>query len=174
MFFQKMIERGKLVIVFLLVAVVVGVLTFFQLPKREIPETSVNIILIQTPYPGATAETVERNVTNILETELRGLEGIENVSSLSASEFSNITVEYEDGFDRSELQANVRQAISDAAPRLPENALAPTVNDSIGQLPVASYLLTSDDRETLQAAREDVERLEERLLRTDGDRKSVV
>lgn len=168
MFFQKMIERGKLVIVFLLVAVVVGVLTFFQLPKREIPETSVNIILIQTPYPGATAETVERNVTNILETELRGLDGIENVSSLSASEFSNITVEYEDGFDRSELQANVRQAISDAAPRLPENALAPTVNDSIGQLPVASYLLTADDRETLQAAREDVERLEERLLRTDG------
>ena len=82
-----MIERGKLVIVFLLVAVVVGVLTFFQLPKREIPETSVNIVLIQTPYPGATAETVERNVTNILETELRGLVGIEKVSSLSASEF---------------------------------------------------------------------------------------
>ncbi|WP_214793802.1 MULTISPECIES: efflux RND transporter permease subunit [unclassified Exiguobacterium] len=168
MFFQKMIERGKLVIVFLLVAVVVGVLTFFQLPKREIPETSVNIILIQTPYPGATAETVERNVTNILETELRGLDGIENVSSLSASEFSNITVEYEDGFDRSELQSNVRQAISDAAPRLPENALAPTVNDSIGQLPVASYLLTADDRQTLQTVREDIERLEERLLRTDG------
>ncbi|RHB48291.1 efflux RND transporter permease subunit [Exiguobacterium sp. AM39-5BH] len=168
MVFQKMIERGKLVIVFLLVAVVVGVLTFFQLPKREIPETSVNIILIQTPYPGATAETVERNVTNILETELRGLDGIEKVSSLSASEFSNITVEYEDGFDKSELQSNVRQAISDAAPRLPDNALAPTVNDSIGQLPVASYLLTSTDRETLQTVREDVERLEERLLRTDG------
>lgn len=168
MFFQKMIERGKLVIVFLLVAVVVGVLTFFQLPKREIPETSVNIVLIQTPYPGATAETVERNVTSILETELRGVEGIENISSLSASEFSNITVEYEDGVDRAELQSNVRQAVADATPRLPEDALAPTVNDSIGQLPVASYLLTADDPDSLQMVREELERLEERLLRTDG------
>lgn len=52
MFFQQMIERGKLVIVFLLVAIIVGVLTFFQLPKREIPETSINIVLVQTPYPG--------------------------------------------------------------------------------------------------------------------------
>ncbi|MCC5891937.1 efflux RND transporter permease subunit [Exiguobacterium sp.] len=168
MFFQKMIERGKLVIVFLLVAIIVGVLTFFQLPKREIPETSVNIVLIQTPYPGATAEAVERNVTNVLENELRGVEGVENVTSLSASEFSNITVEYEDGLNKAELQANVRQAVSDAESRLPEEALPPTINDSVGQLPVASYLLTADERESFETVRADVEQLEERLLRTDG------
>ncbi|WP_353047939.1 efflux RND transporter permease subunit [Exiguobacterium sp. s122] len=163
-----MIERGKLVIVFLLVAVIVGVLTFFQLPKREIPETSVNIVLVQTPYPGATAETVERNVTSVLETELRSIEGVENVTSLSASEFSNITVEYEDGLNQSELQANVRQAVSDAQSRLPEEALPPTVNDSVGQLPVASYLLTADDRESLETIRGNVDQVEERLLRTSG------
>lgn len=168
MFFQQMIERGKLVIVFLLVAVIVGVLTFFQLPKREIPETSVNIVLVQTPYPGATAETVERNVTSVLETELRSIEGVENVTSLSASEFSNITVEYEDGLNQSELQANVRQAVSDAQSRLPEEALPPTVNDSVGQLPVASYLLTADDRESLETIRGNVDQVEERLLRTSG------
>ncbi|STO08906.1 efflux RND transporter permease subunit [Exiguobacterium aurantiacum] len=168
MFFQQMIERGKLVIVFLLVAIIVGVLTFFQLPKREIPETSINIVLVQTPYPGATAEAVERNVTSVLEDELRSIEGVENVTSLSASEFSNITVEYEDGVNKSELQANVRQAVSDAQSRLPEEALAPTVNDSVGQLPVASYLLTADDRESLETIRGNVEQLEERLLRTTG------
>ncbi|MFN4215461.1 efflux RND transporter permease subunit, partial [Exiguobacterium sp.] len=168
MFFQQMIERGKLVIVFLLVAIIVGVLTFFQLPKREIPETSINIVLVQTPYPGATAEAVERNVTSVLEDELRSIEGVENVTSLSASEFSNITVEYEDGVNKSELQANVRQAVSDAQSRLPEEALPPTVNDSVGQLPVASYLLTADDRESLETIRGNVEQLEERLLRTTG------
>lgn len=168
MFFEKMIERGKLVIVFLLVAVVVGVLTFFQLPKREIPETGFNIVLVQTPYPGATAEAVERNVTGVLEEELRGLEGVENVTSISASEFSNITVEYEEGIAQAEFQANVRQALSDAASRLPENALAPAVNDSLGQLPVASYLLTADNREAFEDARGAIEGLEEKLLRTDG------
>ena len=168
MFFEKMIERGKLVIVFLLVAIVVGVLSFFQLPKREIPETSFNIVLVQTPYPGATAEAVERNVTSVLEEELRGLEGVENVTSISASEFSNITVEYEDGIDQAEFQANVRQALSDATPKLPENALAPTVNDSLGQLPVASYLLTAEDRAAFEEVRENLESLENQLLRTDG------
>ncbi|WP_370149466.1 efflux RND transporter permease subunit [Exiguobacterium profundum] len=168
MFFEKMIERGKLVIVFLLVAIVVGVLTFFQLPKREIPETGINIVLVQTPYPGATAETVERNVTGVLEEELRSLEGVENVTSISASEFSNITVEYADGTDQEEFQANVRQALSDATPKLPENALAPTVNDSLGQLPVASYLLTADDRGSFEDVRSDIEQLESKLLRTDG------
>lgn len=168
MFFQQMIERGKLVIVFLLVAIIVGVLTFFQLPKREIPETSINIVLVQTPYPGATAEAVERNVTSVLEDELRNIEGVENVTSLSASEFSNITVEYEDGLNKSELQANVRQAVSDAQSRLPDEALPPTVNDSVGQLPVASYLLTADDRESLETIRGNVEQLEERLSRTAG------
>ncbi|MFY7868160.1 MAG: efflux RND transporter permease subunit [Exiguobacterium sp.] len=168
MFFEKMIERGKLVIVFLLVAIVVGVLTFFQLPKREIPETGINIVLVQTPYPGATAETVERSVTGVLEEELRSLEGVENVTSISASEFSNITVEYADGTDQAEFQANVRQALSDATPKLPENALAPTVNDSLGQLPVASYLLTADDRASFEDVRSDIEQLESKLLRTDG------
>ncbi|WP_290770155.1 MULTISPECIES: efflux RND transporter permease subunit [Exiguobacterium] len=168
MFFEKMIERGKLVIVFLLVAIVVGVLTFFQLPKREIPETGINIVLVQTPYPGATAETVERSVTGVLEEELRSLEGVENVTSISASEFSNITVEYADGTDQAEFQANVRQALSDATPKLPENALAPTVNDSLGQLPVASYLLTADDRASFENVRSDIEQLESKLLRTDG------
>ncbi|MBR2076918.1 MAG: efflux RND transporter permease subunit, partial [Exiguobacterium sp.] len=168
MFFEKMIERGKLVIVFLLVAIVVGVLTFFQLPKREIPETGINIVLVQTPYPGATAETVERNVTGVLEEELRSLEGVENVTSISASEFSNITVEYADGTDQAEFRANVRQALSDATPRLPENALAPTVNDSLGELPVASYLLTADDRGAFEDVRSDIEQLESKLLRTDG------
>lgn len=168
MFFQQMIERGKLVIVFLLVAIIVGLLTFFQLPKREIPETSINIVLVQTPYPGATAEAVERNVTSVLEDELRNIEGVENVTSLSASEFSNITVEYEDGLNKSELQANVRQAVSDAQSRLPDEALPPTVNDSVGQLPVASYLLTADDRESLETIRGNVEQVEERLSRTAG------
>lgn len=168
MFFQRMIERGKLVLVFLLVAILVGVLFFFQFPKREIPETSVNLVLVQTPYPGATAEAVERNVTTVLENELRGLEGVETVSSLSASEFSNITVEYEDGFDKGELQANVRQAISDATPQLPEEALTTTINDSVGQLPVASYVVTSDERQSLEAVRKDIEDLEDRLLRTEG------
>lgn len=168
MFFEKMIERGKLVMVFLLVAIVVGVLTFFQIPKREIPETGINIVLVQTPYPGATAETVERNVTGVLEEELRSLEGVENVTSISASEFSNITVEYTDGTDQAEFQANVRQALSDATARLPENALAPTVNDSLGELPVASYLLTADDRGSFEGVRSDIEQLESKLLRTDG------
>lgn len=168
MFFEKMIERGKLVIVFLLVAIVVGVLTFFQLPKREIPETSINVVLVQTPYPGATAETVERGVTSVLESELRNVEGVTDVTSVSASEFSNISIEYEDGTDKAELQSNVRQAVTDASSQLPDGALAPTINDSLGSLPVASYLLTADDRASFETIRGDLEGLEDTLSRTEG------
>ncbi len=143
------LERSKLFIIFIVLFVIVGAFTFIQLPQREIPETPVNIGTINTVYPGATVDTVERSITNPIESSLRSIDGIAEVTSSSSAGFSNIVVEVEEGESKKEVFGDVRQAVSSSSASFPEEALEPEVNESTSKMPIVSYHITSDNRDNL-------------------------
>ncbi|WP_226658816.1 efflux RND transporter permease subunit [Pseudalkalibacillus hwajinpoensis] len=162
------LQRSKLFMIFILLFVIVGVFTFIQLPQREIPETTVNIGTISTVYPGATVDTVERSITNPIETSLSSIDGIAEVTSSSAAGFSNIVVEVAEGESKKEVFGDVRQAVSDASTSFPDEAFEPDVNESTAKMPIVSYHLTSDNREDLLSLQEELNRWSDEVEELSG------
>ncbi|MCA1055456.1 efflux RND transporter permease subunit [Rossellomorea aquimaris] len=155
---KAILERSKITLIFVLLFAIIGIFTFFQLPQREIPETEVNIGTVSTVYPGATVGTVERTVTNPIENSLQSIDGIKELNSSSAAGFSTIIVEVEDGKDKGEVFSDVRQAVYDASASFPDEVFDPEINESTVKMPVVSYQLTSENRDSLQDLQEEMNR----------------
>ncbi|WP_078432952.1 efflux RND transporter permease subunit [Metabacillus halosaccharovorans] len=169
--FDTFIKRPKITITFLLLLIIIGALTALQLPKREIPEVSVNVSTITTVYPGANPELVERSVTNPLEEKLEGIKGISKITSISGSGISNIVLELDDKEDRNQILSEVRQSVADVSKSLPENVITPEVNSDISAGTLSSYHLLSDDRQLLQSQTELMMNWKKDLEEIEGVRK---
>ncbi|WP_404457665.1 efflux RND transporter permease subunit [Oceanobacillus kapialis] len=152
------LKRSKLFIFFIVLFVIVGVFTFFQLPQREIPETTANVGSISTVYPGAGVNTVERSVTNPIEDALQSVDGIAELTSTSSAGFSNVVIEVEEGANKNDVFSDVNQAVSSASASFPDGVQDSEVNDSMSQSPVVSYHLTSDSRDNLLSLGEELNR----------------
>ncbi|MEI5906331.1 efflux RND transporter permease subunit [Bacillus spongiae] len=160
---EWILKRSKIFLVLFLLFVIVGVFTFFMLPQREIPETTVNIGTISTVYPGSTVHNVERSITNPLERKLATIDGIEEVVSSSSAGFSSIVVTVEEGESKKEVFSRVRQAISDIALTFPEEALEPEVNETTVNMPIVSYHITSENRDNLTNLQAEMSRWQEEI-----------
>ena len=148
--FDAIIKRPKVTMTFLVLLIIIGALTALQLPKREIPEISVNVSTVTTIYPGANPELVERTVTNPLEEKLEDVKGITEITSVSGSGISTIVLELDDKEDRNQILSEVRQMTADVSQTFPENVFTPEVNSEISAGTLSSYHILSEDREVLQ------------------------
>ncbi|WP_416148454.1 efflux RND transporter permease subunit [Salipaludibacillus sp. HK11] len=152
--FQAFIRSPKITMMFVFILVIVGVLTLFQLPQREIPEFSFDIGTVSTVYPGGTPEEVEQQVTIPLEGAIENIDGISEMTSVSTSGFSNIVIELDDSANKSEVFTDVQQAISRVESDLPDQAVTPDFSEEIGLGALSSYHILNDDRESLYELKE--------------------
>ncbi len=124
----------------------VGIYTFLTLPKREIPETPVNLVMVSSILPGAEPAEVERTVTNILERAIKKVDGIDTLNSVSANSASIITLSLKDGIDNEQTISKLQQEVQRSANELPENAQTPEVKKLDLAFPLISYMFTGDDK----------------------------
>ena len=66
-----------------IILVVIGLAAFFSLPIRELPSVDPPVVSISTTYRGASAEIIEERITQVLERQVSGIQGIDRVSSSS-------------------------------------------------------------------------------------------
>ncbi|HKK29467.1 MAG TPA: efflux RND transporter permease subunit, partial [Alphaproteobacteria bacterium] len=102
------IKRPVVAIVFAALLVVFGVAAALQLPVREQPDVDPPLVSVSTVFPGASARVVDRDVTDIIEANLNGIDGIDQIVSLSRDEFSQIDVEFVQDRDLDAAAADVR------------------------------------------------------------------
>ena len=88
------IRRPVLATMMSLVLVLFGVIGYTRLSVRELPDIDPPIISVTTVLPGANAQVVETAVTDVLEEELSTIQGLRTISSASAEQTSNITLEF--------------------------------------------------------------------------------
>src|SRR5690625_4540116 len=100
------LERSKLFIFLILILMLVGVYTFLTLPKREIPETPVDVVMVSAILPGAEPAEIEKTVTDPLERSVKKINGIDSMESVSADSASIITIALEDGVDNEQTSTN--------------------------------------------------------------------
>jgi len=121
------IERPVLTTVMSLAIVLVGAISLLRLPNRELPDVDPPVVAVTTVYPGAAPEVVETSVTQALEDQLIGIEGIKHVTSLSREQVSSITVEFELYRDVDSAAADVRDRVARARRDLPQDVDEPVI-----------------------------------------------
>lgn len=140
-----LLKRSKLFIFLIFILMLVGIYTFLTLPKREIPETPVDLVMISSILPGAEPEEVERTVTNPLELAVKKVDGIDTMNSVSANSASIITLSLKDGIDSEQTISKLQQEVQRSASELPENAQSPEVKKLDLAFPLVSYMFTGDE-----------------------------
>ncbi|GLR18799.1 efflux RND transporter permease subunit [Portibacter lacus] len=90
---------------------IVGLFGLNQMKTTFFPEVASRIISIQAIYPGSSPDEVEEGIVSKIEENLKGLTGIERVTSVSSENSANITVEVLKGFDTETILQDVKNAI---------------------------------------------------------------
>src|SRR5262245_15307928 len=103
-----------------IIIILAGIAAIRVLPVAQYPDVATPSVNISAGYPGASAETVENSVTQVLEQSLTGIDGIVYFSgSSSSSGQSNIHVSFTQGTDPDTAQVQVQNKVQQAVPRLP-------------------------------------------------------
>ncbi len=151
-----------------ILVLVMGIFSYLQMPRQQDPTINFNWIDITTVLPGATAEDVERRVTDILEKKIRRLSDVKFVSSTSRESLSNILVRFEDVPNRifDKRVADLRREVQNAEAELPTEAESPVVTEITTGNAFPSAVLAvvglADDenlRRRSEAIKKDVERI---------------
>ncbi len=121
------VRRPVFASVIALLLVSFGIMAFSQLSTREYPDIAPPQVSVNTQYEGASADVVEKRITQPIEDEIGGIEGIRSIRSSSSDGRSSITVEFELSRDIDAAANDVRDRVARASRRLPEEAERPQV-----------------------------------------------
>ncbi len=96
----------------MIVISIAGIFGLSQLQKRVNPKIEIEKVNIEVPYPGASAVEVEEGIVVKIEESLRGMEGIEKVTSTSADNWGSVTVEITDSYDMNKAIQEIKNAVN--------------------------------------------------------------
>src|SRR5574341_813828 len=121
------IRRPVLATMMIGALVVLGIFSYRRLSIDLFPNVEFPFLVIQTRYPGASPESVERDVTKTIEEAVNPVEGVKQVQSTSTEGFSTIFVQFELGTKIMDAQADVRAKIDAARLQLPADIDPPVI-----------------------------------------------
>ncbi|MDE5091453.1 MAG: efflux RND transporter permease subunit, partial [Trichodesmium sp. St18_bin3_1_1] len=128
MFTNFFIKRPVFASVCSLLIILIGLVGYISLPVQEFPTIDTPVVSVRTNYPGASPEVVETEVTEILEAEINGVEGVKTLTSSTREGSSSINVEFKLSRDIEAAAQDVRSRVSRAMRRLPNEVDAPVVS----------------------------------------------
>lgn len=115
------IDRPIFAWVIAMLIMLLGVLAIFKLPIEQYPRIAPPTISVSAVYPGASAQTIEDSVTQVIEQKMKGLDGLMYMSSSSSSSgAAQITLTFESGTDGDVAQVQVQNKLQSAMSSLPE------------------------------------------------------
>jgi multidrug efflux pump len=115
------IERPIFAWVLAIVIALMGVLSITQLPISQYPEIAPPAVTITASYPGASAQTVEDSVTQVIEQQMNGIDNLRYMSASSdSSGTATLTLTFDQGADPDIAQVQVQNKLQNALPLLPQ------------------------------------------------------
>ncbi|MCU4163544.1 efflux RND transporter permease subunit [Carboxylicivirga caseinilyticus] len=144
---DKILSQKAFLSFFFIALILGGVSSFRNMGKLEDPEIPIKAAVVITPYPGASAEEVEKEVTEVLEKAIQRLENIDFIESRSIAGMSEITVNIKSGTRSKEmpqLYDHLRRKIHDIKGSLPRGASEPIVNDDFGDVSGIFFAISND------------------------------
>lgn len=142
------IDRPIAVVAAVIMAVLFGILAVTRIPIQLAPDVRKPIVVIETTWTGAAPSEVEREIVNPQEEALRGLEGLDLMTSRSRSGEAEVTLEFGIGTDMSQALLLVSNRL-DRVSGYPDEAGEPSLNTSgADDSPIAWVVLTAREGNT--------------------------
>ncbi|WP_140936640.1 efflux RND transporter permease subunit [Sphingobacterium lumbrici] len=139
------IKRPSLIIVMFIILTLGGLFSYTQLGYELIPKFDINVITIQTVYPGASPTEIENTVTKKIEDAVSSLEMVKKIESTSLENVSIVMVTLNDGADVNFLLTDAQRKINSILNDLPDDVDPPTLNKfSLDDVAIMSLAVTSN------------------------------
>jgi len=126
---EAVLRRPRTVLTLMIVMVMAGVFTYITIPKEADPDIQVPVLYISIPLQGISPEDAERLLIKPMEEELRGLEGLKQLTSIASQGHAAIITEFETDIDPHVAGQKVREKVDLAKAELPSDAEEPVVNE---------------------------------------------
>ena len=93
------IRNSTIIYVLMAIFLILGGTAYVTMPRENFPEITETTIFISTPYPGNTAQDIERFVTDPLEEGIKGISNITEITSTSQDDYSIVSIEFDEDID---------------------------------------------------------------------------
>ncbi|MBL8556113.1 MAG: efflux RND transporter permease subunit [Phenylobacterium sp.] len=163
------VRRPVFAAVAAIILCVVGFAAFSSLTVRELPSVDPPVVGISTTYRGASAEVIEERITELIERQVAGIEGIDRVNSSSRDGSSRISISFKLDRDLDAAANDVRDAVSRVSAQLPDQADPPQIQKATADSsPIMFLNFTSQTMNRLQLSDYAQRYLVERLSTVPG------
>jgi len=138
-------ERARMVIAFIAISILVGGFAYSALPKEGEPDIEIPALFISVSFPGISAEDAEDLLIKTMETELADLDGLDKMTATAAEGYAGVALEFDFGWDKTAIMADVRDAMIAAQAEFPEGAEQYTLSElNFSEFPIVIVNLTGD------------------------------
>ena len=139
------LRRNRVSIFLLMMILIFGCYSYFNIPKEKNPEIKKPILSIYTTLQGMSSEDVEKLLVYPIEQEVKAIKGISRISSVAKTGYANVILEFNAGFDYKEALEDVRSKIDIIRAKLPQEATFPMISEhNFSLFPVLSIALIGD------------------------------
>ncbi len=136
---EKILRHGILVTVIVMMVLLLGTVAATRVPVQMIPDLDTRVISVETRWPGATPQDVEKEILIEQEDYLRSIPNLKRMTSLATTGRSEIELEFPFGIDTNEALLLVNNALAQV-PSYPENVDEPVITtDSYSYNPFMSF-----------------------------------
>lgn len=169
---QFFIDRPIFAWVIAIVTMLAGLLSISNLPVAQYPEVAPPSVSIRANYPGASAQTVQDSVIQIIEQNLTGIDNVQYMSATSESSGTgSITITFDAGTDPDTAQVQVQNKLQGAMPLLPQEVQQQGVSvskSSAGFLMVLGFVSTDGSMDRYDIADYVAANVQDQLSRVNG------
>ena len=163
------INRPVMATVLSLLILIFGAIGYTSLGVRDYPSVDNPVISVRCSFPGANADVIETQITEPLEAAVNGIPGIRSISSSSRDGSSSINIEFNLEVDMETAANDVRDKVSGAQRRLPQEVDPPVVSKSDADAqPIFSVTLSSPTRDIIDLSEYAEVNFKERLQTISG------
>ncbi|ROV57972.1 efflux RND transporter permease subunit [Vibrio ponticus] len=167
------IRQRTFLLFFTALSIIAGIYSYFDLGKLEDPSFTVKTAVVVTLYPGASAEEVELQVTDTIETKLQEMGELNRLRSLSRPGMSMVFVDLKESLNSEHLPQQwdlLRRKVNDVKLQLPSTAQISIVQDEFSEVYGMLFAIHSQDAKP-EELRRYAEELQRRIKTVDGIKK---
>ncbi|MBI9103102.1 MAG: efflux RND transporter permease subunit [Spirochaetales bacterium] len=141
------VKNPVLINILMITILILGGLSLQRLPREQFSEVPFFWVNIIVPYPGASAEDIEKSVTIPIEDEMQGIEDLKQIQSVTSEGLSVVRVEFDDGISNDKFDSLFQEAQTRfSRVELPSGTLKGLIDDfsSSDFLPVIEVIISGD------------------------------
>ncbi|AXS40336.1 efflux RND transporter permease subunit [Breoghania sp. L-A4] len=127
---ESILRRPRTVLTMMMVMLAAGALAYVSIPKEANPDIDVPVFYVSISQQGISPEDAERLLVRPMETALRSLDGLKELTAVASEGHAAVILEFSIDFDKDAALADVRDKVDEAKAELPEDADEPTITET--------------------------------------------